>query len=134
MGVGITEEEVDVARLLREGQTAGALHVVLPRGRDERWLVAHSPIQLHERIRWGQVRDGDFVFVPIVPYRTHQDANKAIKFALTIGLRAGLDVNLLPGRDIRRIYMVTGTVTEDLAETEGIQAFRFYLGFAIQTH
>lgn len=134
MGVGLTSEEVDIRAMLEQGVPLQELHALVPRGRNEQWMVASAPIQLHERIRWSVVREGDYVFVPIIPYRTHSDANKAIQFAISMGLRAGLDAQLAPNHDLKRLYMVTGKVTEDLAETEGIQAFRFYLGFAIQTH
>jgi hypothetical protein len=134
MSVCLSEKEVNIQDLLGEGQSLGTLHILVPRARNEQWLVAHAPIQLHAHVEWGLVRDGDYVYIPIIPYRTHTDPHKAIKFALTMGLRAGLDTHMLPNRDIKRLYLVTGTEIEDLAKTEGIEAFRFYLGFAVQTH
>jgi hypothetical protein len=132
MGIGLIEREVKVADQLAAGLTLSTLHDTFPRGQNEYWLVAHAPISLGERIQWGPVRDGEYVHIPLIPYRTHTDANKAIKYAITLGLRAGLDINVIPGRDIKQLCLVTGTVAEDLRESEGIEAIRFYLGLAIQ--
>jgi hypothetical protein len=132
VGVELTEVEVDVADLYARGHTAANLHVLIPRDPREYWMVAHAPIDIHQSVAWGPVRDGEYVYIPVIPYRTHHDANKAIKYAITLGYRAGLDTQKFNNRDIKRLYLVTGTITEDLAESEGILAFRFYLGFAVQ--
>jgi hypothetical protein len=134
MAIVLTDDAVDIADLIARGLTLSTLHVLIPRGKNEQWLVAHAPLDLGARVQWGPVRDGDYVYIPIIPYRTHPDANKAIKYAITLGLRAGLDSQPVPGRDLRRLHLVTGTITEDLSDSGEGLSFRFYLGVAIQIH
>jgi hypothetical protein len=132
MGIVLTTSEVDLAELEAAGLAPADWHAILPRRRQEHWLVAHGPITLETRVPWGPVRDGDYIYVPLVPYRTHADLTPAIQYALTLGLRAGLDVQLLPGRDLKRIHLVTPQRVTDLGPSEGIAAVRFVLGLAVQ--
>jgi hypothetical protein len=134
MPVSLQVEQVDIAQLVAGGQDERNMHVLVSRPRQSRWLVALEPLDLHRRVAWGPVNDGDFVLVPLIPYVTHADAHKAILFAITLGLRAGIDATVPSYRDLERLYMVTGTVTEDLSAAGVEPTFRFHLGFAIQLH
>jgi hypothetical protein len=134
MAVELVQGVVDVPALLQAGCTMANLHAVFPRGGNELWMVAHGPLDLNSRVQWGHVRDGEYVYVPVIPYRTAQDASTALKYAITLGLRAGLDANVLPGRDIKKLYLATGSAIEDLSGAGAPDQFRFYLGFAVQIH
>jgi hypothetical protein len=128
VGITYTEQEIDVAAQLASGIDPRQLHGLIPRGRNALWRVAHSPLLIASRVEGAPVRDGEYVYIPVIGYDTHCDAHIAIKFALTLGLRAGLDTQTPGGRDIARLHLVTGKVTEAVGDS----GLRFHLGVAIQ--
>ena len=104
---------------------------IIPRGAQEEWQVAMSPIEFGKTTEWAWVRDGDAVYVPLVPYLVATGPAEAFAFLLATGVLGGIQVNMTRGQ-VRRIHLIRGRPVEDLRpQTE---AFRFWAGLAIRIH
>jgi hypothetical protein len=115
---------------LEEYAAAGRNPVgIISRGKEEEWQVAMSPIVPDRAVEWSLVRDGDAVYVPLVPYRLATDPETSFAFLLELGVMAGLQVNMTRG-PIRRVHMIRGRPVEDLRPE--MEAFRFWVGLAIR--
>lgn len=124
----LTFQQLDIDEFRRTNRQPA---VVINRKRDEEWHVAGSPIELDKPISWLHVKDGQGVYIPMVPYRLPHDANLALTDMVSRAMRAGYDINQKQAP--KRLHIVTATLTEDLTE-EGFEGFmRFHLGIAVQT-
>jgi hypothetical protein len=88
-----------------------------------------KPIEPDRPMEWGLVKDGDAVYVPLVPYRVSPSPTEAFAFLLERGLLAGIQVNMMRG-PIRRIHVIRGQPVEDL--NPEVDAFRFWVGIAVR--
>jgi hypothetical protein len=125
-GIEFTNQWADLAECARLGRDPVG---IIPRGKEEEWQVATSPIEPGRPMRWAPVRDGDAVYVPLVPYLVSTDPAKAFAFLMATGALAGIQVNMTRG-PIRRIHMIRGEPAEDLRPEQ--DAFRFWAGLAIR--
>jgi hypothetical protein len=103
---------------------------IITREAHEEWQVAMSPIEFDSPMEWGLVRDGDAVFVPLVPYRISTRPEESFAFLLATGIMGGIQLNLAKG-PVRRIHLIRGRPVEDLRPE--LDAFRFWAGLAIRT-
>jgi hypothetical protein len=125
-GIEVTHQWADLEEYVRQGQKPVGIIV---RGKEEEWQVAMSPVTVDQRVEWSLVRDGDAVYVPLVPYRVATDPERSFAFLLEVGILAGLQVNTLRG-PIRKIHLIRGQPVEDLRPAT--DAFRFWAGVAIR--
>lgn len=88
-----------------------------------------QPITPEKPMEWSLVRDGEALYVPLVPYRVVTAPEGAFAFLLEMGVQAGIQVNMTRG-PIRRIHVIMGKPVEDLRPE--MDAFRFWLGLAVR--
>lgn len=125
-GIQFTNQWADLEEYVRAGRDPVG---IITRGREEEWQVAMSPIEPSRPMEWALVKDGDAVYVPLVPYRVSLVPEEAFAFLLETGVLAGIQVNMTRG-PIRRIHVIRGRPAEDLRpETD---AFRFWVGLAVR--
>jgi hypothetical protein len=125
-GIEITHQWADLEEYVRHGHEPVG---IISRGKEEEWQVATNPIVPDRPMEWSLVRDGDAVYVPLVPYRVATDPERSFAFLMEIGVLAGIQVNLTRG-PIRRIHLIRGQPVEDLRPE--VDAFRFWVGLAIR--
>ena len=124
--IEVTNQWADLERYARTGQKPVG---IIPRGSNEEWQVAISPIEPGRPLEWSLAKDGDAVYVPLVPYLISTSPAEAFAFLLESGVLAGIQVSTARG-PIRRIHLIRGSPVEDLRpETD---AFRFLMGLAIR--
>jgi hypothetical protein len=111
---------------VRQGMDPVAIE---PRGRDEEWLIAISPVTVEDPVRWALVRDGDALYIPLVPYQVSPEPEKAFRELMGRGMLAGMQVNMTRG-PIRAVLMVPGYPVEDLRPEHDL--FRFWVGMAVR--
>lgn len=102
---------------------------IISRGKDEEWQIATSPIEAGKPMEWGLAKDGDAVYVPLVPYRVSTEPEEAFAFLLETGVLAGIQANMTRG-PIKQILLIRGKPVEDLRPEA--DAFRFWAGLAIR--
>ena len=125
-GIEITHQWANLEEYARLGRDPVG---IISRGKEEEWQVAMSPIEPGRPMEWGLVKDGDAVYVPLVPYRVSTEPTESFAFLLERGVMAGIQVNMIRG-PIRRIHIIRGSPVEDLQpETK---AFRFWVGLAVR--
>jgi hypothetical protein len=125
-GIEITHQWIDLEEYARLGQEPAC---IISRGREEEWQVAKNPIVPDRLMEWGLVKDGDAVYVPLVPYRLTMDPEGSFAFLMEIGVLAGIQVSMTRG-PVRRIHLIRGRPVEDLRPEA--DAFRFWVGMAIR--
>jgi hypothetical protein len=125
-GIEVTHQWADLARYAAEGQDPVG---IVSRGAQEEWQVAMTPIEAGRPIKWSLVKDGDAVYVPLVPYRVAADPARSFAFLLEVGVLAGLQVNMTRG-PIRAIRVIRGEPVEDLRPE--LEAFRVWVGLAVR--
>jgi hypothetical protein len=125
-GIEITHQWADLAEYARQGQDPVG---IVSRGAQEEWQVATSPIEPGRPMAWGLVKDGDAVYVPLVPYRVATDPERSFAFLMEIGILAGIQINLNRG-PVRRIHLIRGEPVEDLRPE--VDAFRVWVGLAVR--
>jgi hypothetical protein len=125
-GIELTHQWADLDAYARDGREPVG---IISRGAQEEWLVAKSPIEFDRPMEWLLVKDGDGVYVPLVPYRVTLEPEGAFAFLLATGIQAGLQVNMIRG-PVRRIHVIRGRPVEDLRPE--VEAFRFWVGVAIR--
>ena len=125
-GIEFTHQWADIEAYAREGRDPVG---IISRGKEEEWQVATSPITFAAPTDWGLVRDGDAVYVPLVPYQVSTMPEGSFAFLMSMGILGGIRVNMTRG-PIRRVHVIYGKPVEDLRpETE---AFRFWVGLAVR--
>lgn len=125
-GIEFTHQWADLERYAQAGQKPAG---ILPREKDAEWQVAMSPIEAGKPMEWSRVKDGEGVYVPLVPYRVSVNPEESFTFLLATGLMAGIQVNMTRGT-IRRIHLIRGRPVEDLRPE--VEAFRFLVGIAVR--
>ena len=125
-GIEITHQWADLEKYALEGRNPVG---IFSRGKEEEWQVATSPVEPDKQTEWSLAKDGDAVYVPLVPYLVPTEPDQSFAFLLERGILAGLQVNMMRG-PIRRIYVIRGTPAEDLRPE--MDAFRFWVGMAIR--
>jgi hypothetical protein len=125
-GIEVTNQWANLEQYAQAGQNPVG---IISRGREEEWQVAMSPIEAGKPMEWGLAKDGDAVYVPLVPYRVSTEPEEAFAFLLETGVLAGIQVNMTRG-PIKRIHLIRGCPVEDLRPEA--DAFRFWAGLAIR--
>jgi hypothetical protein len=125
-GIEITHQWADLAEYARLGRDPVG---IFTRGAQEEWQVAMNPIVPDRPMEWSLAKDGDAVYVPLVPYRVTMDPEGSFAFLLATGVLAGIQVNMTRG-PIKKIHVIRGKPVEDLRPE--VDAFRFWVGLAIR--
>jgi hypothetical protein len=125
-GIEITHQWADLEKYARDGRNPVG---IFSRGKEEEWQVATSPIDPGQPTEWSLAKDGDAVYVPLVPYLAPTVPDQSFAFLMERGILAGLQVNMTRG-PIRRIHVIRGVPAEDLRPE--MDAFRFWVGMAIR--
>lgn len=125
-GIEFTSRWANLEAYARQGMDPVAVE---PRGRDEEWLIATSPVTPEDPVRWALVRDGDALHIPLVPYRVSTDPGEAFRALMGRGILAGVQINATRG-PVRKILMVRGRPVEDLRPEQDL--FRFWVGLAVR--
>ena len=76
-------------------------------------------------LAWSLIRDGALIRIPLIPYRASKNPAETMLGAMAVIQRY---VEAVP--NAVRTHIILGTPIEDLSESEGVEAFRFWLGFA----
>jgi hypothetical protein len=125
-GVEVTNQWADLEMYAQQGRDPVG---IISRGAQEEWQIAKGPIKFDRPMEWWSVRDGDAVYVPLVPYLVSTVPEEAFAYLLEIGVMAGIQVNMTRG-PIRRIHLIRGKPAEDLRPETN--AFRCWVGLAIR--
>jgi hypothetical protein len=124
--IQFTTKWADLEQYARLGQDPVGIE---PRGREEEWLVARSPAIPERPVEWALVRDGDAVYVPLIPYLAGTDPESVFSAMLGRGVLMGIELNAMRGQ-ILRVLLIRGRPVEDLRPTQ--ESFRFWMGMAIR--
>lgn len=129
----MTSVTADVSVQLRDGLAPCA---ILPREGTDPWLVRLLPLDegVGPEGAWSQVDSGEFVRVPLVPYRTWApDAEKALALAFQLGILglAAAD-RLVPVELVQEVLVVAGRPVEEVLQDGCPVGYRFWLGFAFR--
>jgi hypothetical protein len=95
-GIEFKTRWADLDAYVRQGMDPVAIE---PRGRDEEWLIAISPVTVEDPVRWALVRDGDALHIPLVPYQVSPEPEKAFRELMGRGMLARLN------RDVARLNL-----------------------------
>lgn len=125
-GIQFTSRWADLEEYARLGTDPVAIE---PRGREEEWLIATSPVTPEEPTRWSLARDGDALYVPLVPYLVGTAPEPSFTALMGRGILAGVQINATRG-PVREIRMIHGRPVEDLRPDRDL--FRFWVGLAIR--
>lgn len=124
--IEFTHQWADLEKYAQAGQKPVG---IIMRGKEEEWQVARSPIELDRPMVWGLVRDGDAVYVPLIPYLVSTRPDESFAFLMARGIAAGIQLNTSRG-PIRRIHLIRGLPVEDLRPE--MDAFRYLAGIAVR--
>lgn len=119
---------LEMEELPKDPSTGNPLiQAVLRRQKNDVWRVRTEPFRDGEPdgpLAWSLVRDGDLVRIPLLPYRTAQSPAHVLLGGMDTVQRY---LEFVP--NARRTHIVVGAPIE---EVDG--HFRFWIGFAAQTH
>lgn len=126
-----TCEFLDIANYLARGVNP---EKCLRRSGNDIWYVRKEPIDFsrtehaQDPMHWALVRSGDMVRVPLIPYRSSSlEPHELMMAVIDIAQRSVIDHHAAT-----RIHWVVGRPVEDLRPEA--EAFRIWLGLAMQTH
>ena len=124
-----TAEIVEVQDFLEAHQIPT---IPLPRTGNEAWLYRTQPFDFANPVMnqedWTLVRQGDLVPIPLIPYRS---AGVTLP-ALLLGAMDIIQRYVLQHREVLRTHILIGNPVEDLRPA--VEAYRFWVGFAVQIH
>lgn len=120
----VTHMRVDISGCLAKNQRPAA--VVERQGR-EMWLVADAPVQMDQPIIWANTRQGESVYIPMVPYLTHSEPDLSLAFMLQLGIKIGAEL----GRPVKHLHIATGHPVKETFDAAGGSGLRYFVGFGV---
>ena len=106
------------------------IQLTLPLNHGEEWHARILPMlttTTDDQRAWSFVREGQFVRVPLMPYRLPHDLTGAI-----VGIMEVTQCLVEAWPNAIRTHLVVGTPLQELS-AEGVENYRIWIGFAART-
>ena len=127
-----TCEFLDITPYLEQGANP---EKCLRRTGHDVWQVRKEPVQFdqdertNEHLNWALQRSGDLVRIPLIPYRSNSmQPHELIMGMIDMATRCVIDHH-----KAIRVHWIVGNPVEDL-RSESVEAFRVWVGLAMQMH